>query len=116
MAKIPNSVVADALASWFPGSIDHVSDRLQGGDLNDVYRVDVDDLSYALRLCSEASDKETVRSEHSIGISLTEHISEVHAPIVTTTGEHLVDVRIRAAKSVTKGWLLGSARFQSSSQ
>lgn len=97
MAKIRNFVVADALASWFPNGIDQVSDRLQGGDLNDVYRVDVDDRSYALRLYSEASNKETVRSEHSIVIPLAERILEVYPPITTTNGENLVEIHNRVA-------------------
>lgn len=87
---LPSTQVRELVRHWIPNGADNVSARLDGGDLNDVYRVDSGGSAYALRLYNPGATPQMVEVELEVVSRFSECLPEVHAPIATRDGELLV--------------------------
>jgi putative acetyltransferase len=54
------------LGNWFPQGVDTISERLPGGDLNDVYRINCHGQAFVLRIYNRAATREMVECEHAV--------------------------------------------------
>ena len=86
-ATLPYALVSSILACWFPEGVSAVSDRLPGGELNDIFRVDADGQVYALRIYTRTTTRELVSEEQKVVQQLAERLPEVLPSIATPTGD-----------------------------
>ena len=78
------------LKNWFPRGVDTISERLPGGDLNDVYRVDCQDQAFVLRIYNKATTSEVVNCEHAVVGQFGSRLIEVPVPILANDGSTVV--------------------------
>ncbi len=85
------------LENWFPRGVDTISDRLRGGDLNDVYRVDYQGQAFVLRIYNKATTSEMVKCEHAVVRQFGSRLAEVPVPILANDGCTVVQEDCRVA-------------------
>ncbi|MBT7913137.1 phosphotransferase [Candidatus Bathyarchaeota archaeon] len=78
------------LGNWFPRGVDSISERLPGGDLNDVYRVDCQDQAFVLRIYNKAATHAMVECEHAVVGQFGSRLVEVPVPIPANNGGTVV--------------------------
>ena len=72
--------------NWFPRGVDAISERLPGGDLNDVYRVDCHDKAFVLRIYNKVATREMVECEHAVVGQFGSRLVEVPVPVPAQNG------------------------------
>lgn len=82
---------------WFPGVVPGVVERLEGGDVNDLYRVDVAGHLTVLRVGEPLTTAAMVRWEHELASRLSPLVPEVLAPLRAPEGATFVEVEGRVA-------------------
>ena len=82
---------------WFPGASVGGFERLEGGDVNDLYRVDVGGRGYVLRVGEPLTTAAMVRWEHELVSRVSSVMPEVLAPLATADGATFVEVEGRIA-------------------
>lgn len=86
-----------AVQHWFPGARLGGLDRLEGGDVNDLYRVDVGGRGYVLRVGEPLTTAAMVRWEHELVLRVSPVVPEVLAPLRRPDGSTFVEVDGRIA-------------------
>ena len=86
-----------AVRHWFPGAARSAPARLEGGDVNDLYRVDIDGRGYVLRVAEPLTTAAMVRWEHALVSRVAPLVPEVLAPLRTPEGATFVEVDGRIA-------------------
>jgi Ser/Thr protein kinase RdoA (MazF antagonist) len=108
---IAHNSLVKAIRNWFPNRVVLISDPLPDGDLNDVYRVEIEGCVYALRVYSSTSTPTTVAEEHLVVRQISQLVPEVCAPEETIAKESFVgyDRRVIALSRFAAGECLDIA-------